>query len=157
MAHHLDKVDWTFLLDMTNVFLIRSPRQLIASFAEVIPEPTMLDIGMALEYQIFNFLQEKNQNCVVLDSNEVLKDPKKVLTQLCESIGIPFDSDMLNWQAGPRAEDGVWAQYWYHNVHRSTSFSRQKTSDRDFPERLSPLLDKAQYYYDLLYTHSIKA
>ena len=157
MAHHLDGVDWSFLMEMTNVFLVRSPRQLIASFAEVIPEPTMLDIGIELEYQIFQYLQEKNHNCIVLDSNEVLKNPKKVLTQLCELMGIAFDEQMLSWQAGPRQEDGIWAQYWYRNVHLSEGFSRQKTSEREFPERLTPLLKKAQEYYDLLCIHSIKA
>jgi len=157
MAHHLDGVEWSFLLEMNNVFLVRSPRQLIASFAEVIPEPTMLDIGIELEYQLFKYLQEKNQNCVVLDSNELLKNPQKVLTQLCDLLDITFDEHMLSWDAGPRKEDGVWAQYWYKNVHLSTSFSRQVTSDRDFPERLIPLLKKANHYYDLLCTHTIKA
>jgi hypothetical protein len=156
MAHHLDGIEWSFLLEMTNVFLIRSPRQLIASFAQVIPEPNLLDIGIELEYQIFKFLQEKNHNTIVLDSNEVLKDPRKVLKRLCDLLDIAFDENMLNWPAGPRKEDGVWAPYWYKNVHQSTSFVRQKSSDRAFPDRLNPLLEKAQEYYDLLYTHSIK-
>jgi len=157
MAHHLDGVDWSFLEALTNVFLIRSPNQLIASFAEIISNPTMLDIGIELEYQIFKYLNEMNQKCIVLDSNEVLKDPKKVLTELCSLLDIPFDIRMLDWASGARIEDGIWAQYWYKNVHRSTGFSRQKTSDRIFPERLTSLLEKAQEYYDLLYKHSIKA
>ncbi len=157
MAHHLDGVDWSFLSELTNVFLIRNPRQLIASFAQVIPNPTMLDIGIELEYQIYKYLIEKGQKCIVLDSNEVLKNPKKVLNLLCSSLDLPFLDSMLNWAAGPRSEDGIWARYWYKNVHQSIGFSKQKTSDRPFPDRLSPLLEKAQEYYDLLYIHSIKA
>jgi hypothetical protein len=157
MAHHLDGVDWSFLCKLKNVFLIRSPQQLIASFAQVIPEPTILDIGIELEYQIFQYLKENGQKCIVLDSNEVLKHPNKVLSKLCSLLDISFDDNMLKWTSGPRDDDGIWAQYWYKNVHRSTGFAKQASSDRPFPERLSSLLKKAQEYYDLLYVHSIKA
>ncbi len=157
MAHHLDKVDWTFLLDFEIIFLIRNPKQLIASFAQVIHQPTMLDIGLKLEYEIMEYLKSQEKRNIVLDSNEVLNNPHKVLEALCKEIDIPFDDSMLSWPAGPRAEDGVWAKYWYQNVHQSTGFQKQKTSSRPFPEHLEPLLEKAQYYYDKLKYHSIKA
>jgi hypothetical protein len=157
MAHHLKSLDWSFLLGMTNIFLIRDPRQLIASFAQVISSPTLLDIGIKVEYEIFEYLRSKDQKCIVLDSNEVLKDPKKVLKQLCDEIGIDFESNMLHWSAGPRKEDGIWAKYWYDNVHRSTGFAKQSTSSRAFPEELLPLLQKALKYYDLLCAYSLKA
>lgn len=157
MAHHLVSRDWSFLLDMINIFLIRNPRQLIASFAQVIQSPSMLDIGIEVEYEIFEYLQNHNQKCVVLDSNEVLKNPKNVLSQLCSAVGINFDPNMLQWPSGPKEEDGVWARYWYDNVHQSTGFVKQETSSRAFPEELLPLLENAQKYYDLLCAHSIKA
>lgn len=157
MAHHIESQDWSFLLDMTNIFLIRDPRQLIASFAQIIQSPTLLDIGIQVEYEIFKYLQDHNQECIVLDSNEVLKNPKYVLSQLCIAIGIDFDPDMLHWPIGSRKEDGVWAKYWYKNVHQSTGFVQQETSNRAFPEDLLPLLQKAQKYYDLLCKHSIKS
>ena len=46
MAHHHQQMDLDFLENMTNLFLIRNPKQLIASFAQVINEPTMQDIGL---------------------------------------------------------------------------------------------------------------
>lgn len=157
MAHHLDQGDWSFIKPLKNLFLIRNPRQLIASFAQVIPNPTMLDIGLKLEWEIFQYAQQAGSNCVVMDSNEVLKDPKKVLSKMCEQLDIPFSEEMLSWEAGPRVEDGSWAKYWYANVHLSTGFSKQKTSSRPFPERLQPLLDEAQGYYDSLAEYAIKA
>lgn len=157
MAHHFDGLDLSFLLKFRNVFLIRSPKQLIASFAQVIPNPTILDIGLKLEYEIFEFLTKENQEVIVLDSNEVLKNPSSILTQLCAEIEIPFSQNMLSWNAGPRVEDGVWAPHWYRNVHQSTSFKKQKTSSREFPERLNNLLEEAQVYYNLLSKHTIKA
>lgn len=157
MAHHFDGLDWSFLKELKNVFLIRSPKQLIASFAQVIPNPTLLDIGLKLEFEIFDYLVKSHQECIVLDSNEVLINPENVLTNLCKALDIPFDKRMLSWKAGAREEDGIWAPYWYSNVHKSTGFKKQKSSDRPFPKRLDALLEEAQYYFDLLSVHSIKA
>ncbi|NNE27118.1 MAG: sulfotransferase family protein [Saprospiraceae bacterium] len=157
MAHHLDGVDWSFLTRLDNVFLIRSPERLIASFAKVITHPTMLDIGLKLEYEIFNYLQSKGQPFCILDSGEVLKNPEAVLTKLCAFLDMEMDAAMLQWTAGPRHEDGVWAKHWYHNVHLSTGFKRPPDKPIDFPEYLRPLLSEALHYYDLLYAHSIKA
>jgi len=157
MAHHLDATDLSFTLPLKNVFLIREPKQLIASFAQVIPNPTLLDIGLKLEWEIFSYLKERNGNYVVLNSNEVLKNPKAVLSKLCEQLDLPFAEEMLAWPAGPRPEDGSWAKYWYANVHQSTGFQKQMTSSRPFPERLQPLLNEAQKYYDSLVEYSIKA
>ena len=155
MAHHLDGADWSFLNQVQNVFLIRNPAQLIASFAQVLPSPTLLDIGLKLEYDLFQYLLSKDLTPIVLDSNEVLSDPRGQLTTLCKRLGIPFDEAMLQWAAGPRVEDGVWAKYWYANVHKSTGWKKQETSNRPFPERLRGLLDEAQTYYDKLYEYVI--
>ncbi len=156
MAHHLDQGDWSFIKPLKNLFLIRNPRQLIASFAEVIPNPTMLDIGLKLEWEIFEYAQAVSADCLVLDSNEVLKDPKTVLTKMSDQLGIPFSDQMLEWKAGPRPEDGCWAKYWYANVHKSTGWKKQTTSSRPFPERLQPLLDEAMIYYNLLAENAIR-
>jgi len=157
MAHHLIDSDWSFLKKVKNIFLIRNPKQLIASFAQVIPQPTMQDIGLQLEYELFNYCLEQDQNPIVLDSNDVLVNPQKVISQLCNQLDIDFDANMLHWKAGPRNEDGVWAEYWYSNVHKSTGFVKQNTSNRIFPENLLPLLTEAEKYYNLLSKHSIKA
>lgn len=157
MAHHLDGIDWTFLNQLTNVFLIRNPQQLIASFAQVIPNPTMLDIGLELEKDIFDYLLENGTTPIVLDSNHILTDPKTVLGNLCKKIDIPFHESMLKWEAGPIGEDGVWAKYWYANVHKSTGFQKQKTSERPFPSHLGGLLEEAMMHYNYLSQHSIKA
>lgn len=157
MAHHCHKQDWSFMEKLSNVFLVREPKKLIASFAQVIKEPTLLDIGLALEYEIFNFLLSKGIEPIVLDSKEVLENPRYVLSQLCDRLDMPFDETMLKWSAGPRAEDGSWAKYWYHNVHKSTGFTQKKMSNHTFPDQLQPLLKESNYYYNKLKVHSIKA
>ena len=63
---------------------------------------------------------------------------------------------MLHWEAGPRKEDGIWAKYWYANVHKSTGFEKQKTSDRPLPDHLLPLYQEAMKFYEPLFEKSIK-
>lgn len=146
-----------FLAQMKNILFIRDPKQIISSYAQVRPDVNMQDIGIAKQWQLYNQLTTSNCHCVVLDSNEILRAPGKVLTDLCTAIGIPFDKAMLHWPPGPKKEDGTWAKYWYDNVHKSTGFEKQSTSARPLPEYLEPLYAESKTYYDLLFQHSIKA
>ncbi|HRI19822.1 MAG TPA: hypothetical protein PLA68_02660 [Panacibacter sp.] len=157
MTHHLVQLDEGFLAQMKNILFIRDPKQIISSYAQVRPDVNMQDIGIEKQWQLFEQLTANNLHCVVLDSNEILKAPEKVLIELCASIEIPFYQSMLHWPAGPKAEDGIWAKYWYGNVHQSTGFEKQKTSSRELPGYLEPLYIESKKYYDQLFQHSIKA
>lgn len=157
MTHHLVALDESFLQQMKNILFIRDPKQIISSYAQVRPDVNMQDIGIAKQWQLYQQLTGQNQHCAVLDSNEILKAPEKVLTALCAAIDIPFDKAMLQWPAGPKEADGVWAKYWYANVHKSTGFEKQATSSRALPEYLEPLYQESKTYYDQLFQHSIKA
>jgi len=150
MAHHMDNTNWSFMSDLSNVLLIRNPRDLIASFAKVIENPSLLDIGLRLEFEILEYLLENKMDFTVLDSGDILEDPLRCLSALCKKNDIPFSDKMLQWVAGPRKEDGVWAKYWYSNVHKSTGFAKKKISDHEFPKHLEGLLEEAQYYYNRL-------
>ena len=60
----------------------------------------------------------------VIDSNDLLRDPAGVLAQLCHRLELEWlPAAMLQWPAGPRASDGVWAPHWYQNVEASTGFA----------------------------------
>ena len=117
----------------------------------------MPDIGIQKQWELFNHLTENNLSCIVLDSNEILKSPINVLQQLCDALQIPFTEKMLHWPAGPKSYDGIWAKYWYDNVHQSTGFEKQKTSERELPQNLESLYEESKVYYEHLSPHSIKA
>jgi len=157
MTHHLVELDEDFLAKVYNIIFIRDPKQIISSYAQVRPHVTMQDIGIEKQWHLFNQLKENNYHFAVLDSNEILKDAEKVLNNLCLSLSIPFYKEMLRWRQGPKPEDGVWAKYWYGNVHQSTGFEKQATSDRVLPEILIPLYNESKKYYDLLYQYSLRA
>ncbi len=157
MAHHMEVMDQPFFNKGVNVFLIRDPKQIIASYAQVIQQPVMRDIGIEYQYTLFEDLKNDNKQFIVLDSGLLLENPESVLRQLCQRCEIPFDKAMLHWEKGPKPYDGVWAPHWYTNVHQSTGFQRQKTSDRELPEHLNTLYQQAKRYYEKLLPFSLKA
>ncbi len=156
MAHHMVDVDYTLMAPMHNLFFIRNPRQVLASYAAVISNPVSDDVGIEKQFEMYQFAVENGYKVWVLDSAELLKNPKAVLQKLCAEMQIPFYENMLYWEAGARPEDGVWAKYWYGNVHRSTGFAPQKDDERELPEHLEPLCSRLMPVYEMLLGESIR-
>ena len=156
MAHHLIDLDESFLENVINVLLIRNPSKLISSLSQVLNNIEMRDTGIKKQYDLYKKLISLDHKPIVIDSGEILKDPECSLSILCEAIGIPFDKKMLRWNAGKRKEDGIWAKYWYENVHKSTSFEKQKTSSRNLPDEYTSLYDECMVYYNEMFSHSLK-
>ena len=153
MTHHLlPEVDRAGLAGLTHAFLIRDPRQLLASYARVRSQPTLADLGLEQQAGIF-----RTFGGPVIDSADVLRDPPAALRALCAALSIPFEEAMLSWPAGPRPTDGVWAPYWYDSVRRSTGFgpSRLSPAGADLPARLEQLAAQCQPFYDELAAHRL--
>lgn len=156
MAHHHINVDEQFMYAANNVFLIRNPAELLVSFSKVIKEPTIDDIGVKKSSEIYQDLVSAGKQPVVIDSGELLKDPVLMLERLCQAIGIRSDANMQTWPAGPREEDGIWAEYWYHNVHKSIGFIKSEPKAVEVPKELQATCDEAMIYYKKLYKKSLK-
>jgi hypothetical protein len=63
---------------------------------------------------------------------------------------------MQSWPAGARKEDGIWAKYWYHNVHKSTGFIRTEPKEVEVPQELLSLYNQSLPYYNELFNVSLK-
>jgi hypothetical protein len=155
MTHHLVNLDRSFLDGTINVILTRDPEEMLPSYAKQVEKPSMRDVGYAQHLDLLQYLQERESEFVVLTSKSVLVDPPDTLRKLCDSIGIPFDEAMLSWEKGARPEDGVWAKYWYHNVHQSTGFKPYRPKTDSFPEDLKPLLEQCRPIYEKLVEYSV--
>ena len=156
MAHHLEMMDQGFVDRVTNVFLIRNPSQILASYSQVIEAPTLRDIGVEYQFSLFDRLRKAGKTPVVMDSALIVQDPESILKKLCTRIGIPFFKEMLHWSPGPKEYDGIWAKYWYANVHKSTGFDVQPTSNRPLASHLNELNERAQLYYKQLLSFSLQ-
>jgi len=155
MAHHLQDLDKGFLARTVNVLLIRDPAQMLPSLCRQIPEPTLRDTGLQIQWRLLEELLGLGQAVPVLDSRDLLLDPEAMLGELCHAIGIPFERSMLAWPKGPKPEDGVWAPHWYHNVHQSTGFQPYRSKQHGVPRTLQALLDECSEYYRQLKTHAL--
>jgi len=156
MAHHYLTETPNFILDWENVILIRHPKKLISSFSKVISTPTLSDIGIKKASELFLFLKKKGKTPVVIDSDELLKNPENYLKKLCELLNIPFSEKMLRWKKGGIPEDGLWAKHWYGNVHNSEGFAIQQSSLQSLSKHLEPLLNEALPYYETLKGNLLK-
>lgn len=156
IACHISGLNWSFLSRCKNVLLIREPAPVIASYTRNIQQPSMLDLAYEVQREIWNVLNEQGQPPVVIDSKEVLKNPEGMLRVLCHAVGIAFDASMLQWKAGARSEDGPWAKYWYHNVHRSTGFASHEPTKVTVPEHLRELEAQCAEHYNFLVSKSLK-
>jgi hypothetical protein len=121
-----------------------------------LPHAVLADTGLKRQWELYCELSDSGRDPLVLDSRELLLDPRSVLQKLCTRLGIAFDPGMLSWEPGPRAEDGVWAPHWYHAVHKSTGFAAYEAKS-GFPEKLQALLDDCKPWYDKLFEKALRA
>ncbi len=152
MAHHLlPSVDRSALKPLRHAFLIRDPRELLASYAKVRSQPSLDDLGLRQQVEIFHTFGGP-----VVDARDILQHPERVLRDLCEALDVPFDAAMLSWPSGPRASDGVWARYWYESVWRSTGFMPYRPPAEPLPSRLAALLGRCMPFYAEMHAERIK-
>jgi hypothetical protein len=156
MAHHLVDLDLGFLHQTSNIFLIRSPREMLPSLTVQVPHAALEDTGLRRQWELFEGLRNAGQTPAIVDSRLLLLNPAAILNELCQHLGLSFERRMLSWPAGPRPEDGVWAPHWYHAVHRSTGFAPYRAK-KEFPPALEPLLEQCQPWYDRLFEHALRS
>jgi hypothetical protein len=151
MTHHLlPGVGRDWLAQLTHAFLIRDPDEVINSYARVREDPTLDDLGVPQQLELF-----LAYGGPVIDARDVLTRPEPTLRLLCDAVGIAFDPAMLHWKPGTRPTDGVWAPYWYDAVERSTSFAPYRRQTIDLPDRLRPLAEAARPAYEELRAHRL--
>ena len=156
MAHHLVELDMQFLDSTMNAFLIRDPREMLPSLTVQLPNAGLVDTGLKTQWLLYENLLSKGQTPSIVDSRELLLNPPGVLMRFCKQLGIEFTPAMLSWPTGGIEEDGVWAKYWYHAVHKSTKFANYAAKS-GFPDSLRNLLAECQPWYDKLFAHAIRA
>ncbi|NCF26595.1 MAG: HAD family hydrolase [Gammaproteobacteria bacterium] len=157
MTHHmLEEVDRDWLAQVHNCFLIRDPREVIASYARTRPHVTVSDVGVLQQAEIFAHARRMaGATPLVLDSRDVLEDPRGMLMALCAALDVPFSEKMLSWPRGGRSSDGVWARYWYDAVRASDAFSPYVSKVHTLPRALEPLAEECEPCYRNLYEHRL--
>lgn len=157
MTHHLlPEVDREWLGSVTNCFLIRDPREVIGSYLKKRDEPALEDLGFVQQVEIFDFVRaHTNPVPPVIDAEDVLQNPERMLRRLCGVLGIEFDTSMLFWPPGFRDTDGIWAKHWYGEVAKTSSFQPYRATDSEVPERLRDIYRRCRECYEQLYEYRL--
>ncbi|MFT5483738.1 MAG: hypothetical protein ACI9GW_002396 [Halieaceae bacterium] len=157
MTHHMPKgTDLTWSKDFQHCFLIREPASVIASYLNKMPSVESDDIGIERQLELFTQLTEiTGRMPLVIDSNDVLKNPQLLLAKLCDKIGIPrFADHMFAWPPGRRPSDGVWASHWYQSVEQSTGFAPFQQREISLEGEHDALAKRLDHCYRQLAEHA---
>ena len=158
MAHHLidlNNIDW--IRDFENCILIRHPKDVINSYIKKNTLNHIDELGYPQQYKIMRYLDSIGKKFVVIDSNILMNNPEKQLSQWCRKIDLAFDTSMLKWEIGNHPQDGIWWKHWYDNVITSTKFQKFSSSNNNIVDKKYKLIyDEALDYYEILFKLCLK-
>jgi hypothetical protein len=148
--HMIPGVPRDWMREVKNVFLIRHPARVIASYGAKRENPTLDDIGFWQQAELVAEVKSWGGDPLVIDSHDIRDNPAEMLEKLCDALGLPFDPGMLSWPRGGHKDDGVWAQHWYGAVWNSTGFAGAEGALPEVPAHLQGVLEAALPFYEEL-------
>ncbi|HKA82332.1 MAG TPA: hypothetical protein VKD21_00600 [Acidimicrobiales bacterium] len=152
MAHHLlPGVDRAWVVGLTNVLLIRDPREVVTSYVRSRANVSSADLGLRQQIQLHDQLAEAGTPPPVIDARDFLLRPEAYLRALCGHVGVDFTAGMLSWPPGPRESDGVWGRYWYDAVWRSTGFAAYRRREVRLDGHAAAVAEECRPMYERLH------
>lgn len=160
MPHHTDHMwDDGFLGAINHSFLIRDPAKVLASLQRSYEKAGMAEgfepheISFEAQHRLFDILTERNgKPPVVIDSDDLLADPPRMVAAYCDAIGVPFIAEALSWEPGARTEV-LWYDSddstWHSSLRDSDGLKAQNRKAVD----LSTLPDGTKELYDMFLPH----
>ncbi|MDQ1739860.1 MAG: hypothetical protein QOE53_1512 [Pseudonocardiales bacterium] len=146
------------LLEMTHTFIIRDPRRVIESHYALNPEVPCDEIGFEYLAEIFDLVRRETGGIpVVVDADQLVRDPAGMVSAYCRRVGLAERPDALSWTPAERPE---WAatNRWHQDAAASTTF---QPVERSYPvtvennERLAGYLEYHLPFYQQLRSFSL--
>ena len=149
---NLQGVDLEWTDKLINCFLIRHPGEVILSYSKQYEITSIYQLGFPQQSELYNKIKhDTGRSPIVIDSKNILMNPINLLNKLCQKLEIPFSDKMLSWPLGKRDSDGVWGQYWYGNVEKSTGFKAYQKKDAKIPNKYAVIYEESLKYYQQLF------
>ena len=156
--------EYTYLLDhpeelapLTHTFMVRHPRQTIASHYAVKRTVTSPEIGYERLWELFELARSATgRPPLVLRAERLLEDPAKVTRTFCSYAGLPFLSEALTWDSGDRPE---WQRHraWHVDAIESAGFQDRRNAYPDTVDNnatLTSFYDHHLPFYERLVKHA---
>ncbi|XP_071504948.1 uncharacterized protein [Diadema antillarum] len=167
-----------------HTFLIRHPQKMFTSLRKTLCASKLikyLSLGGKIQrcfpgkgyfyqdmWELYQYLtkQEDQPVPIILDADDIIRDPETMIRKYCESIGLTFQPEILKWNKAELSElpwEGAkifraanWLIGYYNNALRSTGFV---PPDIDYTVSMHPdVLYAVEYsmpFYKELYSRRI--
>ena len=133
--------------------MIRHPAKVINSYIKKNEIKNIKDLGFEKQYEIFSLVKNKlDTNPIVVNADDILKNPKTIITLLCDKLKIKYTNKMIDWPLGSRKSDGIWGEVWYENVKKSSTFIKYKEVNLEVPKKYKELYLECLKIYNLMLT-----
>ena len=166
--HMLPEVDldWLAHPEFVHGFLIRDPREVVASMAEFRDlARVQREQGTAAAAELVGIVQLERiydrahalgaREPLVLDANELLQDPGGLLGAFCRRIDLPFTADQpIRWAPGQHASDGAWAPFWYQKIFATSElgiYRPPRQAENELPPALCEVVSACMPTYERLF------
>lgn len=160
MAYYLNNnIDTGFFDRMTNTFLIRNPQDALVSHYKISNDFYLYpeECGYFKLAEIFNLISKRTRcHPIVIDAEDLCKDPLGILNAYCRALNIPFLSQMLDWRQSTPDEWKEWKQ-WHVKAAVTQNFEPLTRHDpAEIPQEVRHLIHVCQQPYQELYQYRIK-
>ncbi|CAG8455848.1 hypothetical protein C2G38_2033442 [Gigaspora rosea] len=123
-------------------------------------------IGLKESRILYDLIKNASgEEIALVDADDLVQEPEKVLKKYCELINVEFKKEMLNWKS-VKVEPTLATQLsvpglddlWYKNAMQSTGFDKTITNDEEieYPQSVNDLIDEHKPHYEYLFQHRIK-
>jgi hypothetical protein len=104
-----------------STFMIRDPAWSLPSIARIWPDFTDEEAGYIAQHRAWSLLVQDGERPIVVDGDDLCRDPVAVAAAWCEAVGIEDRPDCLEWEPGMPADWEPWAD-WFQAAAESTGF-----------------------------------
>ncbi|GAA5928199.1 uncharacterized protein JCM15063_003817 [Sporobolomyces koalae] len=126
---------------MSHTFLIRHPSKAVPSYARLCEGDASAvtgfygfdgkEMGYAELRKLFDFVREHTGTTpLLIESEELLKNPEQVMNMWCQEVGIEFDKSMLEWDDQKREHFDKWPGF-HDDAKKSKGVGKQANNDND--------------------------
>lgn len=127
--------------DASFTFLIRDPKKAIPSLDKMQKKLINVygdrlqkeEVGIRELFAVYRFVKDNLQlPTTVIDADDVINCPEKILPAYCEKVGLAFSEKCLKWEAEIPASWENWAG-WHDDAKNSDGFIKRETLSNTTP------------------------
>lgn len=151
MGYHVTAfMDAAFVRRFTNTFLIRHPRQALASLHARHPTFTFEEAGYEQLARLYDLAVEASDDqVVVIDADDLMRDAEGTVRRYCAAVGLPFVADALSWEPQKVSAFESWDE-WHDDAQQSTGLGEIDADATPLPLQLEEVYRRCLPHYEHL-------